>query len=182
LPLVPADRLRLGFLGTPVRHKGVAVFEALMDALPGAELHVFEHTAPQFGLTAGALERVVVHDGGATDAVPTALRHVDVVVLPQDAADEGAQYQLPAKMMDALCHGRPVVVTRTAATAGFDWPGVVLVDDWTDRAEVLDAFSALADPRRREALGRTLAERFADECSTEVLGRRLTAAVGLRGA
>lgn len=166
-PPSPAPNLRLGFLGTPVAYKGLHTFETLLRLLPDASLHVFEQTLSAFNLGAEFGHRVVTHPGSTPTAVSDALADVDVVVLPQDQIHEASRYQLPAKLMDAMRHGRPVIASDTPVLREYATSGIQLVSSWDDPEEISAVFAVWRDPEARLEAGRSLAATFAAHHSTE---------------
>lgn len=174
-PPVPSDRLRIGFLGTPVSYKGVGVIRQLVGALPGTELHVLESTETAFAPLGD--DQLVVHAHRGLDTLPLAFRHVDVVVLPQESTEPAARYQLPAKLIDALRFGRPVVATDTPAIREFAGPSVSLVPSWNRLDAGLAALGALSPREHREELGRQGADVWARTFSAQALARQLDAAL-----
>jgi glycosyltransferase involved in cell wall biosynthesis len=110
-----------------------------------------------------------------------AFRHIDVVVLPQDAAVPAARYQLPAKLVDALRFGRPVVATDTPPIRELAGPSVTLVSSWDRLDDGLKALDALRNRERRETLGRQGSQAWAAGFSTSKLAGELGAALANAG-
>jgi glycosyltransferase involved in cell wall biosynthesis len=170
-PAPAAERLRVGFFGTPVTYKGIGVLMQLIRDRPGTELHVLDGTQTAFASLPN--ERLVVHPHRGADTLALAFRHVDVVVLPQDPSEPAARYQLPAKLIDALRFGRPVVATDTPAIREIAGPSVALVPSWERLDAGLAALERFSDRARREALGREGAEAWARTFSAQALARQL---------
>ncbi len=127
-------------------------------------------------------ERLVVHPHRGSDTLALAFRHVDVVILPQDASASAARYQLPAKLIDALRFGRPVVATDTAAIREIAGPSVALVPSWECLDAGLAALERFSGLERRETLGREGAEAWARAFSSHALSRQLAAGLENAGA
>ena len=179
-PPVPSERFRVGFLGTPVSYKGVGVLTELVRSRRDTELHVLDGTEAAFAALGS--ERLVVHPHRGSDTLALAFRHVDVVILPQDASASAARYQLPAKLIDALRFGRPVVATDTAAIREIAGPSVALVPSWERLDAGLAALERFSGLERRETLGREGAEAWARAFSSHALSRQLAAGLENAGA
>jgi glycosyltransferase involved in cell wall biosynthesis len=178
---VPSPRLRVGFLGTPVRYKGLDVIAQLIVTRPDTELHVLEGAESAFASLPS--DRLVTHPHRGADTLPLAFRHVDVVVLPQDASEPAARYQLPAKLIDALRFGRPVVATDTPAIRELAGPSVTLVPQWSQLDAGLAALEGFSRRDQRETIGREGAEAWARQFSSHALSRQLADAfanIGVR--
>ena len=170
-PPTPSERLRIGFLGTPLGYKGVDTIVELVAARADAELHVLAGTERAFERI-GA-ERLVVHPHRGTDTLALAFREIDVVVLPQNPDMPASRFQLPAKLIDAIRFGRPVVATDTPAIRELAGPSVMLVHSWSDLTRGLSALETLAGREHRERVGREGALAWARTYSAERLGRQL---------
>jgi glycosyltransferase involved in cell wall biosynthesis len=173
----PAERLRIGFLGTPRGYKGTAVLRELLAAAPDAELHLLGERPPDE--LAGLGDRVVAHPQRGPETLAAAYAAVDIVVLPQDPGSRQTALQLPAKLVDALVHGRPVIATGTPPIREIGGDAILCVDRWNELDEPLAALERLRDPAERERLGRRAHERSA-AYTTAALAEGLGQA--LRGA
>jgi glycosyltransferase involved in cell wall biosynthesis len=178
-PPVPSERLRIGFLGTPVGYKGVETICRIIATRGDTELHVLAGTEDTFSPV--GRERLVVHAHHGPETLMNAFRHIDVVVLPQDAAVPAARYQLPAKLVDALRFGRPVVATDTPPIRELAGPSVTLVSSWDRLDDGLKALDALRNRERRETLGRQGSQAWAAGFSTSKLAGELGAALANAG-
>lgn len=178
-PPVPSARLRVGFLGTPVSYKGIEALAELVGRRPDTELHVLDGAEAAFGSLAS--ERLVRHPHCGPDTLPLAFRQVDVVVLPQDSAEPAARYQLPAKLVDALCFGRPVVASDTPAIRELAGPSVTLVPQWDSMDAGLAALDGFTDRDYRETIGRKGGEVWARTFSAHALSKQLAAAFANAG-
>jgi glycosyltransferase involved in cell wall biosynthesis len=136
--------LRVGFFGTARAHKGIGRIHRFVEQYPDTELHVFAKQLEPHWVKAF---RVVEHD--PSEPIASVYASIDVALIPQDSG-LGADVQLPAKLIDALGHGVPVVATRTPAVHEVAGDAAVYVDDWSDLAGVRDAVESAL--RVREAL------------------------------
>ncbi len=131
-PRMPSEQIHLGFLGTVRRHKGLGDIETLVLEDSRYVLHVFRGALP-----GPARERLgaclVEHEVDAPMA--DLYSEIDVVVLPQDRSP-GAQAQLPAKLLDAMRFGKPIVASPTAAIVEAAADTVLYVGDWGSLNEV----------------------------------------------
>lgn len=174
-PPVPSERLRVGFLGTPVGYKGVETVCRLVQARDDTELHVLAGAEEAFSSV--DTERLVIHPHQGRETLMHAFRHIDVVVLPQHADVPAARYQLPAKLVDALRFGRPVVATDTPPIRELAGPSVHLVSSWERLDDGLRALDALRNRERRETLGRQGSEAWAAAFSASKLADELAGAL-----
>lgn len=166
--LVHGDRrIHLGFLGTVRGHKGLADIERLVASDPGHVLHVFNGSLPprSEGRLAGQLVR-----HAPDEPMHRIYGEIDVVVLPQDLSP-GAQAQLPAKLLDAMRFGRPVVASRTKAIVEAAADTALYVDDWGAVEHVKSAIAiAHAERSRLGAMARDRFDRsFRLEAQTDAL-------------
>lgn len=106
------------FFGTPRHHKGVDVLAAAVSRIEDPRFRLLiVGTAPDRSVTA-KLDQL---SGGRIDylpnqpfsSVPAILALASVVCLPQDTAHPISQYQLPAKAIDAVAMGVPLLVSDT---------------------------------------------------------------------
>jgi hypothetical protein len=127
-----AEHVRVGFFGTARAHKGTAAIRRLILRRHDVVLHAFAGGRPEGGWNL-PLEQLREHQ--IDESMAQTYGAVDVVVLPQDTTP-GAALQLPAKLVDALQHGVPVVSTPTPAVRELAGDTVFYVDDWTDDGAV----------------------------------------------
>jgi Glycosyl transferases group 1 len=158
----PSERIHLGFLGTVRRHKGLGYIEALLlEKDSRYVLHVFRGALPS-----QARERLNTHLVEHEVDAPMAdlYGEIDVVVLPQDRSP-GAQVQLPAKLLDAMRFGKPIVASPTAAIVEAAADTVLYVGDWGSleevRSKVLQAHAG------GSALGQAALRRFERQLALE---------------
>ena len=159
----PSEPIHLGFLGTVRRHKGLGDIEALVFADARYVLHVFRGALPDSAR--GRLSaRLVEHEVDAP--MENLYGEVDVVVLPQDRSP-GAQVQLPAKLLDAMSFGKPIVASPTAAIVEAAADTVLYVADWGSlndvQSKVLQAHAG------GSALGKAAQRRFEQQLALEAL-------------
>jgi Glycosyl transferases group 1 len=158
---VPSERIHLGFLGTVRRHKGLGDIEALVLDDSRYVLHVFRGALPN--PARGRLNaRLVEHEVDAP--MEDLYAEIDVVVLPQDRSP-GAQAQLPAKLLDAMRFGKPILASPTAAILEAAADTVLYVADWGSleevRSKVLQAHAG------GSALGEAALARFEQQLALE---------------
>lgn len=128
----------LMFIGTPRLHKGVLdVADAVAET--GDPAIVF-HLVGDVGdkRLREALQahgaRVVMHPNCAFDELPELLAGADLVPLIQDLDHPISQYQIPAKISDALSLGVPVLATRTPPLLDLIASGCIHATDKADLA------------------------------------------------
>ena len=153
-PPTPAPRLRIGFFGTLRRYKGADTLVRLLRAVPDAELHVLGDRPPPDLADLGS--RVIAHPPGGPRPLEAAYDQTDVVVLPQDPAARQTRLQLPAKLIDAMMFGRPVIATDTPPIREIGGAGIVRLGTWKDLRPVVTELDRLRDPAERERIGRAV--------------------------
>lgn len=148
----PTTRARLGldaafvvgFVGTVRPHKGLAVLADAVGRLGGdARLLIAGDLGDERdvnGLATRTGGRLVTATGPSMGEIGAILGACDVVAIPQSRSLEAA-YQSPAKLLDALAAGRPVVTS-----------------DVGDAAELLGGVGRLVPPDDAAALATALAE------------------------
>ena len=168
-PPEPSDAFRIGFLGTPRPHKGMDTLTDIVLRDPTLELHVLESAVPAFNrLSTASPGQLIGHPLLGGDTLGAAFRQVDVVVLPQALDSAAGRFQLPAKYIDALAFGRPVIASRTPVLDEWRVEGVTLLDGWS-ATDFDHAAQGLRDPETRERLGRATKQAFDATMSTEAL-------------
>ena len=115
---VPIDARVVLFFGTPRLHKGIGELAAAVAAIDDPRVRlVIIGDAPDKSVTAKlnqiAPGRVIQIPGQPFSAIPTIMALGDVVALPQDVDHPISQFQLPAKAIDAIAAGLPLLVTPT---------------------------------------------------------------------
>lgn len=153
-PRTPSEHIHLGFLGTVRRHKGLGDIEALVLNDARYVLHVFRGALPSQARERLSA-RLVEHEVDAPMA--DLYGEIDVVVLPQDRSP-GAQVQLPAKLLDAMRFGKPILASPTAAIVEVGADTVLYVEDWGSLTEVQSKVLQAHDGG--SALGQAALRRF----------------------
>lgn len=157
----PSEQIHLGFLGTVRRHKGLGDIEALVLDDSRYVLHVFRGALPN-PVRERLSARLVEHEVDAP--MEDLYAEIDVVVLPQDRSP-GAQAQLPAKLLDAMRFGKPILASPTAAILEAAADTVLYVGDWGSldevRSRVLQAHAG------GSALGQAALARFEQQLAFE---------------
>lgn len=152
----------VGFVGTVRPHKGLEVLCAAIADLGGEARLLIAGDLPdhrtQAELTALSNGRLVTLAQPAMTEIGAILGACDVVAIPQTNSIEAA-YQSPAKLLDALAAGRPVVASdigdarEIVGAAG----RIVPPGDSAALVRVLDALRSA--PGVREQLGNDALER-----------------------
>jgi hypothetical protein len=168
----PSERVHLGFLGTVRRHKGLGDIEALVLEDARYTLHVFRG-ALSSAARARMRARLVEHEVDAP--MEDLYGQIDVVVLPQDGSP-GAQAQLPAKLLDAMRFGKPIVASPAAAIVEAAADTVLYVSDWGSLEEVRSKLSQAH--AGRSALGQAARRRFERQLALEAQVDGLRAFLG----
>jgi glycosyltransferase involved in cell wall biosynthesis len=175
----PAQRLRIGFFGTLRRYKGVDTLIRLLRARPDIELHLLGDDVPGELALPDLSDRVVVHPHRGPQTLEEAYGEADIIVLPQDPAARQTLLQLPAKLVDAMMFGRPVIATDTPPIREIGGDGVLRVAAWNDLDAVLAQIDRLGDPRVREEIGRAVHADAHSRLTTTALAQGLAAALRL---
>lgn len=153
--------LHLGFFGTVRPHKGSRAIAALIGSDPGLRLHLYSGYDPT-GFES-VLPQIVEHPVDEPQARQFA--QVDAVLLPQQRSPAG-EVQLPAKLLDAMRFGVPVLATPTAAIREVAGDTIGYLDSWDDPVIARQAVEQLAaaGPAATEARAR-----FESELSLEAM-------------
>lgn len=106
------------FLGTPHRHKGIAQLASACSAskTEGLKLVIigsFRDEALKKEVLASGGQRVHLINDIPLSEVPRFLSPASLVILLQDQESEASRYQLPAKAIDAIGLGIPILATDT---------------------------------------------------------------------
>ena len=157
-----ADQKVVMFVGTPRPHKGVLEILDAVKALQRKDYcFVIVGTPPDQGFAD------VLRDRGENtlrligdipfDQLPEVTAAADLICLLQDPQTEIAQYQLPAKVVDAIAMGVPVLATDVPPLRKLIESGVIEpVTKETLSARIawwLEATSEVRDPHRERARG-----------------------------
>lgn len=132
---IPADVKVVLFFGTPRLHKGIDTLARAVNQITDPNFRlVVVGTAPDRSVYAKldqlAPGRVIYLPNQPFAAIPEILAMADVVCLPQDEGHAISKFQLPAKAIDAVAMGVPLLVSNTP-------PLKQLVDDQV--AELVNA-------------------------------------------
>lgn len=178
---VPAGKTVVLFFGTPRRHKGVAETARALASLNRNDLcYVVAGGHPDTELQA-ELDAIsglpIVYLGPqpyeqAADVVALG----DVCVLLQEADSLAAQYQLPAKLVDALGMGLTVFAQVTPALAHLAEKGAFIPVTRENLVEQLGAYFEAKDPAQGER-GRAV---FEAELTVEALVPTIKAILNAR--
>ncbi len=156
----PSGSVHLGFFGTVRPHKGIRSIAALIQSDPDLRLHLFAGYDPT-GLEA-VRAQIVEHPIDEPQAQQ--FDSVDLVLLPQKRGPAG-DVQLPAKLLDAIRFGVPVLATPTSAITEVAGDTLVYVEDWDDtehvRRQLRESLAAGSIP------GAEARDRFERELSIE---------------
>lgn len=106
-----SETVRFGSFGTLRPHKGSGLLLELMRHDRSMTLVTFENC----GLGQPDSSDRNWEELPSDTPLDTAYSHVDVSVIPITESGSGAQYQLPAKLIDSLQWGTPVLATPTPA-------------------------------------------------------------------
>ncbi len=150
------ERKVVMFLGTPRGYKGVDDLVEAVHLLGDGVVLAFVGVDPASvsGSRWGALPWVRIVGEIPFDDVPRFLVAADVVAVPQRATTDTVG-QLPAKLIDAMAVGRPVVATAVSMIP-----------------EILDGCGVVVPPGDPPALARAIGTLLADRARAEALGRR----------
>lgn len=177
---LPADDLLAVFAGTPHPYKGVTEFVAAADRV---ERDDFKAVVVGVGdspygdeLRRRSSDRVLVYGPQPFEDIPKWNVAADIVVIPQRRT-RSTVGQLPAKLIDAMAMGRPIVTTDVSDIASVvDDAGIVVEPG--SAAALATALNELAgDPARRSDLGRRARERFLSEFTYEAARPTVTRVV-----
>jgi glycosyltransferase involved in cell wall biosynthesis len=118
---IPQDAKVLLFYGTPRQHKGIdQLAESIKNVSDEKALLVIVGDAPdkrdinRVSQIAG--DRVRFIGNQPFERSPEILSMADAVCLLQDTSHPVSQYQLPAKAIDAVAMGIPLMITKTPST------------------------------------------------------------------
>jgi glycosyltransferase involved in cell wall biosynthesis len=177
--LTEADRA-IVFVGTPRPHKGIyRIAEALErlgdERLVFVMIGSFTDASTRNQIAKYKKARIKCFDNQPWERLPELVAMADAVAILQDPKSRVSEYQIPAKLTDALALGRPVLATRVAPFADlFDKNAMLPVDSDADLDRLLKELAAspeaFADRARR---GRA---QFLSEFSYAVNAARLNLA------
>jgi glycosyltransferase involved in cell wall biosynthesis len=156
LGIDPDDKVVL-FLGTPRPHKGVTeVLEALRTCNNPRYKLCVTGTPPDRAYDQALRSRggdsLIMLPDQPFDRLAENLIIADLICLIQDPESEISRYQLPAKVIDALAMGIPVLATETGPLASLVRAGVVTPVTPDSLAPSIDRMLSEADAHRRKQL------------------------------
>lgn len=172
----PEDRLIL-FLGTPRAHKGVFRIADALRRVHRDNLALCVIGDPKDKAIAAQLQayddvRVDVFPDQPWSRLPELIRLADGVCLLQDEKSPIAQYQIPAKLTDALATGVPVAATNVPPFADVPSELLTVIESESD----LDLFlERVADDNIRSDYDQRAKDYFIGELSYATNRARLTA-------
>jgi glycosyltransferase involved in cell wall biosynthesis len=174
-----SETTHVGCFGTLREHKGIDVLDELVSREDSITLHVFE-SAPESLLSHGP-RRVVTHPG--TTPLADLYENLDVSLIPQEKS-RGACLQLPAKLLDSMRFGVPVIATPTAAIEEIAGDAYYRMPDWGDTEAVVEGIQRCALPSsdRGSAGKRRFDEHFSVEAQASAFADFLTQVEGRRRA
>jgi glycosyltransferase involved in cell wall biosynthesis len=160
---IPAESKVVLFFGTPRKHKGIdALAEAVGQIADPAFRLVVVGGATDRSVTAmldkKARGRAIQLPNQPFSAIPEILACADVVALPQDVDHPVSLYQLPAKAIDAIAMGVPLLVSRTPPLMDLVRHGVASLIEENELSKALertvqvDAVSNEGEARRARFL------------------------------
>jgi GT2 family glycosyltransferase/glycosyltransferase involved in cell wall biosynthesis len=134
---IPGDVKAVMFFGTPRQHKGINVLAEAVNQIGNAAFKlVIVGASTDRSVTAKlnklAPGRIIYLPNQPFSAIPEIIACADVICLPQDEEHFISQYQLPAKAIDAVAMGIPLLVTRTPPLMQLVTDGVavaIAIDD-----------------------------------------------------
>jgi glycosyltransferase involved in cell wall biosynthesis len=148
---VPDDVKLVLFFGTPRLHKGIDTLARAVSRIEDPDFRLLlVGTAPDRSIYTKldqlAQGRIIYLPNQPFAAIPEILAMADIVCLPQDEEHAISKFQLPAKAIDAVAMGVPLLVSNTR-------PLRQLVDDevaeLVNVAEIPAALQRLAGKRER---------------------------------
>lgn len=165
------DDFAVFFVGTIRRHKGVLALAQALDAAgpeSGISLHLFAgqvdaRQRERIDACMGA--RIIWHDGVDLGNLQQVMAGADAVVLLQDEGSEIAQYQIPAKISDALSVGVPVLATPVPPLLDLIERGAVIKTSVVTVVEQLRELARMRSDARTALLLATFAEDFSEDAN-----------------
>lgn len=139
---IPLDAKVVMFFGTPRHHKGVGVLaEAIGKINKSNYFLVVVGTAPDKSVTNKLAElskgQLINLPNQPFSSIPEIIVMADIICLPQDETHETSKYQLPAKAIDAVAMGIPLLVSRTEPLMELVSDGVAEVINTADLHNII---------------------------------------------
>ena len=174
------DRL-VFFVGTPRPHKGLLELVAAIGASGVANCRLVVVGTPPDGAFGHALasaggNRLVMVPDQPFDALPGLLAAADLVCLLQDGESPISQFQLPAKVVDALAMGVPVLATSTPPLEGLIAAGLVQATALNSAPAAIAALLAMS-PEERKRRTRAARRWFLEHASYRAIRGDLSATI-----
>ncbi len=131
------------FFGTPRIHKGIDTLARAVGGMVDENYRlVVVGTSTDRSVTAKldsmAPGRIIYLPNQAFSDIPSIMAMADVVCLPQDEKHPISQYQLPAKAIDAVGMGIPLLTTRTPPLMQLIQDGVAIGVDGDEVAAAIE--------------------------------------------
>jgi glycosyltransferase involved in cell wall biosynthesis len=161
---IATDTLVVGFVGTVRDHKGLPALAEAVARVDGAMLLVVGDTSgtrDEALFTRKAAGKLLLLPGPSLDDLGRALSPLDVVAIPQ-STDITAKYQSPAKLLDAMAAGLPIVAGDSGDASELVGEGGILVPPG-DMKALVAAIEGLRDPHLRASLGTSTFRRYHKE-------------------
>jgi glycosyltransferase involved in cell wall biosynthesis len=138
----PAGLIHVGFYGTVRPHKGIRSIVQLLRAHRNLRLHLF------VGYDATGLEEVQkqILEHPIDEPWSKQFESVDAILLPQGSTP-AADAQLPAKLVDAMRFGVPILASRTEAIFEIAGESLSYIHDWRDTNSILSQLTDALEGR-----------------------------------
>ncbi len=152
------DRVIL-FAGTPRMHKGIARLIEMLEAVDQPDWKLLVVGAPAdlavqrlFGRVES--DQIILLPDVPFSRLPRILQAGDLICLLQDPAAATSEYQMPAKLTDALAMGIPVVATPAPPLLPLAQRGLLTLIDETPLAHQFERIFSTYDQYRQSAAER----------------------------
>jgi glycosyltransferase involved in cell wall biosynthesis len=176
------NELNVMFLGTPRAHKGLDVLLSAWRNVkcPNARLKIIgisEDSDIFRSLLSVADSRTILEGHVPISELPNILSKASIIVIPQ-LAERGAVGQLPAKLIDAMASGKPIISTSVGDIPNWlsNDSGIVVPPGNID-ALTMAINDLLDNSNKRYLMGKRAKERFIKYGSYNVVRPRLVAYV-----
>lgn len=163
---VPVDAKVVLFFGTPRVHKGINILAEAVSKVADLDFRLVLVGTPTdksvyAQLDRLAMGRIIYLPNQPFTAIPEILAMADIVCLPQDEEHAISKFQLPAKAIDAVAMGIPLLVSNTQ-------PLMQLVED-----QVAELVSVKDIPAALERLAgkKERIQQWQDDVREKFLGR-----------